>query len=74
MIGKISGTEDSWVVAIVWVVAEEERLMLLSSESFLKRKVDWACDRVHILELVFIYYLRKAKCQQKFIENTMSYT
>ena len=59
---------------IEWIVATEESWTLLGVRSVLEGKVDWAWYRIHILELVFIYYLRKAKCQQKFIENTMSYT
>ena len=53
---KRSGTEGNLVVAIEWVVAEEERLMLLSWRSVRKRKVGRACDRVQIFEL-FIFLL-----------------
>ena len=51
MIRNNFGTEENRVVAIEWVVVEEERLMLPSSQSVLEEKGDSACEIACILEL-----------------------
>lgn len=51
MIRNISDAGGISVVTIERAVAAEEKGKLLGLRSVLKRKLGWACDRVHIFEL-----------------------